>query len=201
MIRPLAAAIFGLRVAHSTSTSLEWSMRTLLHEIQFSLRQLRKSPAFTLVAVMTLALGIGANIAVFSVMNAVLLNPRGVPHPQSLIAERVNYQKIGLFNIGVSAPDFADLESGNQVVSSAAAMRQSSVNLSGDWHYSRAADRRHGHMEMVRRLSSQADSGPRLSSRGRSAGGQQRGSALVRRHGPAVSERIRDRWPHHPAGP
>ncbi len=107
-------------------------MRTLIHEIKFSLRQLRKSTAFTLVAVMTLALGIGANIAVFSVMNAVLLNPRGVPHPQSLIAERVNYQKIGLFNIGVSAPDFADLESGNQIVSSAAAMRQTSVNLSGD---------------------------------------------------------------------
>jgi predicted permease len=107
-------------------------MQTILREAAFTLRQLRKSKGFTLIAVLTLALGIGANVAVFSVMNAVLLNPRGVPHPQRLITERVTYQKIGLINIGVSAPDFGDLASGNDVVSSAAAMRMASYNLSGD---------------------------------------------------------------------
>jgi predicted permease len=81
--------------------------------------------------VVTLALGIGANVAVFSVMNAVLLNPRGVPHPQRLVTERVTYQKLGLINIGVSAPDFGDMASGNDVVSSASAMRMASYNLSG----------------------------------------------------------------------
>jgi predicted permease len=105
-------------------------MSAFLQDINFSLRQMRKSPGFVLIAVLTLALGIGANVAVFSVMNAVLLNPQGIPKPKNLVTGRVSYKKMDLLNIGMSAPDFADLAS-SELVTSAAAMQTSSFNLSG----------------------------------------------------------------------
>ena len=104
-------------------------MSSLLSEIRFGLRQLKKSPGFALVSILTLALGIGANIAVFSVTNAVLLNPSGIPHPDGLVALRVRYRAIpDLSNIGVSAPDFADATAGSKVFA-AALMQAKSFNL------------------------------------------------------------------------
>ena len=104
-------------------------MNTLLQDLRISARQMRKSPGFAVIAILTLALGIGANVAVFSVMNAVLLNPQGVPKPKDLITGRVSYQNMNLLNISMSAPDFDDLAS-SDLVTSAAAMQVSSFNLS-----------------------------------------------------------------------
>ncbi len=106
-------------------------MHTLLHELRYALRQLRKSPGFALVSVLTLALGIGANIAVFSVTNAVLLNPSGIPHAQGMVALRARYLALAdLSNIGISAPDFGDAAGGKNIFESAAVLQSGSFNFS-----------------------------------------------------------------------
>ena len=103
-------------------------MRGFLQDLRYSFRQLRKSPVFAITAVLTLALGIGANVAVFTVMNATLLNPSGVPHPDGVVALRVGYNIGDLSNISMSAPDFEDASEGKDVFTSAAVMNAMDFN-------------------------------------------------------------------------
>ena len=106
-------------------------MHSFSQELRYALRQLRQAPGFALISILTLALGIGANIAVFSVTNAVLLNPSGIPHPRGLVALRARYMALAdLHNIGISAPDFGDAEDGHNIFSSAAVMQANSFNYS-----------------------------------------------------------------------
>jgi len=108
-------------------------MAGMLQDLRYCWRGLLKSPGFLLAAVLTLALGIGANTAVFSVMNAILLNPSGIPHPDRVVALRVRYAKVGdLQNINMSAPDFGDAVTGKDIFTSAAVMQGGAFNYSGD---------------------------------------------------------------------
>jgi putative ABC transport system permease protein len=97
----------------------------MLNDIQYGLRQLIKNPGFTLVAALTLALGIGANTAIFSVVNALLLKPLPFPAPQQLVAfGMTNTRQKGQENLGsLSYPDFFDFRAQNRTLSSMAVFR------------------------------------------------------------------------------
>jgi len=100
-------------------------IETLLQDVRFSLRLLRKSPGFTLVAVLTLALGIGANAVVFSIMNALIVRPVNVPEARSLYAiERGKDQAINH-----SYPDYVDLRDRNRSFEGIAAYNVASAGL------------------------------------------------------------------------
>ncbi len=100
----------------------------MLTDLRLACRALAKSPAFTLTAAAVLALGIGANTTIFSVINQVLLNPAGVDQPSRVVAERVHYDKLALKSIGVSAPDFKDAQNSTQVFEAAAILTGGSFN-------------------------------------------------------------------------
>jgi predicted permease len=104
-------------------------VETLAQDVRYGLRTLRKWPGFTAVAVATLALGIGANAGVFSVVNGVLLNPLPFPHPEQLVALHESKPN---FPIG-SIPflNFKDWKANNHTFSDMAITRGSSFNLTG----------------------------------------------------------------------
>jgi predicted permease len=107
----------------------------MLNDIRYGLRQLWKHPAFTIVAVLTLALGIGANTAIFSVVNAVLLKPLPFPAPDELIAVGVidTRQKATQTELGsLSYPDFFDYRDQNRTLASMAVYRNRSFALTGE---------------------------------------------------------------------
>src|SRR5215212_3414307 len=100
-----------------------------MNDLRFALRQLRKTPGFTFIAVLTLALGIGANTAIFSVIYAVLLQP--LPYPQGerivILTETDSNQP----QISVSYPDYVDWKRDQTVFDALAVSRRESFNLSG----------------------------------------------------------------------
>lgn len=99
-----------------------------MNDLRFALRQLRKSPGFTAVAVLTLALGIGANTAIFSIIHAVLLQPLPYPEPHRIIAL---HEGNGAQEFSVSFPDYLDWRRDNTVFEHLAVSRADSRNLSG----------------------------------------------------------------------
>jgi putative ABC transport system permease protein len=107
-------------------------METLWQDLKYAARMLVKKPGFTAVAVLTLALGIGANTAIFSVVNAVLLEPLPFHHPERLMAVWMTGLKGGMANKGhLSYPDFADFRSQNRSLERMAAVNTNDFTLTG----------------------------------------------------------------------
>src|SRR5438132_13769744 len=105
-------------------------MGTLFQDIRFASRMLLKQPGFTVIAVLTLALGIGANTAIFSVVNAVLLRPFPYQAPERLVILLERVSAGGGFS--PSYPNFADWRAQNTAFAAMAAVRQNeSFNFTG----------------------------------------------------------------------
>src|SRR6266404_4761874 len=100
-----------------------------MNDLTFALRELRKSPGFTLVAVLTLALGIGANTAIFSIVNAVLVRPLPYPDADSIMV--LNESSGPGQDYSVSLPDYFDWQRDNTVFEHLACTHKESRNLSG----------------------------------------------------------------------
>jgi hypothetical protein len=85
-------------------------MGTLTQDLRFGLRMLLKNPGFAVVAALTLALGIGANTAIFSVVNAVLLRPLPYREPGELVRLYSEFPTMDLRKFWVSPPEFFDIQ-------------------------------------------------------------------------------------------
>ena len=104
-------------------------MTTFIQDVRYGLRMLAKNPGFTAVALLALALGIGANTAIFSVVNGVLLRPLPYPDPERLM---MIYEKTTDFSqSSVSYPDFLDWQRENQSFTDMACFRRNEFNFTG----------------------------------------------------------------------
>src|SRR5947199_10374349 len=106
----------------------------MMNDLRFALRQLFKNPGFTIIAVLTLALGIGANTAIFSVVNALLLKPLPFPEPQQLVAfGMTNTRQSGQSDLGsLSYPDFFDFREQNRTLHNLAVYRDRNFAITSD---------------------------------------------------------------------
>src|SRR5216684_5931507 len=106
-------------------------MTTLLQDMRYGLRLLWKSPGFTIIAVLSLALGVGANTAIFSIVNAVLLRSLPFSHPDRLVKIVANNRGVGAQDIGLSVPELDDLRSRAGVFEQVTATQGGPTNLTG----------------------------------------------------------------------
>lgn len=105
-------------------------MRTLSQDLRYSLRFLARNPGFTSVAVLALALGIGANTAIFSMVNAYLLRPLPFPQPERLALVSQTHREQNLSG-STAFPDYLDWRAQNQVFEDIAALSSTNFNLTG----------------------------------------------------------------------
>ncbi len=104
----------------------------IFYNLRHAFRQLVRLPGFSITAIITLALGIGANTAIFSVVNAVLRHPAGVDHPERVAVMNVYYKQLALDVPFISVPDYADTASLKNVVEAAAMERGIGFNTEHD---------------------------------------------------------------------
>jgi len=106
-------------------------MDAVWRDLRFAVRGLGRSPAFTAIAVLTLALGIGANTAIFSVVNAVLLRPLSYTQPEQLVSLRARLTGRGRNDVPMSQPEYHDLVREVPALREIAAVWPININLTG----------------------------------------------------------------------
>jgi predicted permease len=105
-------------------------MDAFFRDIRHALRNLLRTPGFAFVTILTLALGIGANTAIFSVVNAVILRPLGYPQPERLVYISSQFPKMGFDQFWVSPPEFFELQERTRAFSAVGAFATNQANLS-----------------------------------------------------------------------
>jgi predicted permease len=106
-------------------------MGTLMQDLRFCVRTLRKTPGFTVVVILTLALGIGANTAIFSIVDGVLLRPLPFPEAERLVKITDNAPGAGLHDFGTSEPELRDLQGRADIFESVSAIWPVSADVTG----------------------------------------------------------------------
>src|ERR1700678_4640774 len=106
-------------------------MWTFLQDVRYGWRMLVKKPAFTIVAVLTLALGVGANTAIFSIVNAVLLRSLPYRDPDRLVRIFFNEPGVGLRDVDFSKPELDDLQTRSGVFEDVTPIFEGTENLAG----------------------------------------------------------------------
>src|SRR3954464_4783094 len=104
-------------------------MEFLIKDLRFALRRILKQPAFAAVVVITLALGIGASTAIFSVVNAVLLRPLPFPHAERLQVVWGNYRALNIERLPAKAAEYEDYAKQTEVFDAVAAYANHSFNI------------------------------------------------------------------------
>ena len=129
--RRVASDLRGARHAAPPPTAGEPVMRSFLFDLRHGARALGRVPGFTAVAILTIALGIGANSAIFSLVNAVLVRPLGFHDPERLMLIYQAIPESGVARFDVSPPDYLDLLEYQQSFSALGAYRTRLMELSG----------------------------------------------------------------------
>jgi predicted permease len=119
-----------IREDYHTEVSLPF-IETLWQDLRYALRMLLRSPGFSFIVIATMALGIGATTAIYSVIDATLLHPLPYPNPGELIHVEDDLPGIGAQDVGTSIPEWRDLESSGIFQSVAVAGHGADVNLTG----------------------------------------------------------------------
>ena len=100
-------------------------------DVRFASRVLRRAPGFSAVAVLTIALGIGANAAIFSVLNGIILRPLPYPKSEQLMSVSTQWPRVGLAQVPISPPEYLELRAVNQSFAAIGAFTPGEANLTG----------------------------------------------------------------------
>ena len=106
-------------------------MHTIFQDLRYAARMLRNRPGFTIVAIITLSLGIGANTAIFSVVNAVVLSPLAFPHPEQIVLVRDDLTGRQIEDVGLSVDELKDFQEHSGVFDQVSAVWSVDANLTG----------------------------------------------------------------------
>ncbi len=120
----------AIREQHHAEQSLPL-IENLLFDLRYAVRMLLRSPGFSFIAIATMALGIGATTAIYSVIDATLLHPLPYPNPAELVRIQDDLSGVGAQNVGISVPEWRDLQSSGIFQSVSVSGTGADVNLTG----------------------------------------------------------------------